>query len=162
MEGSSIKFSDKSEFSPILNISIKGSCRIYRTAILKPENVNPITRSIFFPPSLLRIMHKGRNINRLSIAIPRTNARLRLGPPHPLLIAIAEETLDYRRSEFSSDLWLLMPAFSLPCAPACLTTYLHCTRNAPLPRIRKSERTHAFGDILSPVTFSAHLTQIEQ
>jgi hypothetical protein len=28
---------------------------------------------------------------------------------------------------------LLMPAFSLPCAPPCFTTELHCTWNAPLP-----------------------------
>ncbi|SVD60758.1 uncharacterized protein METZ01_LOCUS413612 [marine metagenome] len=30
---------------------------------------------------------------------------------------------------------LLMPAFSLPYAPAVLTVDLHCERNAPLPSI---------------------------
>ena len=91
------------------------------------------TPNLFSSVSSSKSMRKGRNINRLSITIPHPKVRLRLGLPHPLLIAIAEETLDFRRPEFSSGLWLLMPAFSLPCAPASLTTHLHCTRNAPLP-----------------------------
>jgi len=44
-----------------------------------------------------------------------------LGSPNPPSIFVAEETLDLRGSRFSRDLRLLMPTFSLPCAPAALT-----------------------------------------
>ncbi len=43
-----------------------------------------------------------------------------LGPPNPWLIASATETLDFRGSNFSLGLWLLMPTFSLPNAPVAL------------------------------------------
>src|SRR3990167_1702611 len=43
-----------------------------------------------------------------------------LGPPNPWLIASATETLDFRGSNFSLGLWLLIPTFSLPAAPAAL------------------------------------------
>ena len=44
-----------------------------------------------------------------------------LGPTNPQLITIAEETLFFRRAGFSPALWLLVPAFSLPNAPAWVT-----------------------------------------
>jgi hypothetical protein len=44
-----------------------------------------------------------------------------LGSPNPRLIAIAAETLDFRGTRFSRVLWLLVPTFSLPNAPAALT-----------------------------------------
>src|SRR3989338_8775441 len=43
-----------------------------------------------------------------------------LGPPNPWLIASATETLDFRGSNFSLGLWLLMPTFSLRTAPLAL------------------------------------------
>ena len=44
-----------------------------------------------------------------------------LGSPNPRLIAIAAETSDFRGTRFSRVLWLLVPTFSLPNAPAALT-----------------------------------------
>ena len=61
------------------------------------------------------------NINPLSIAYA---IRLGLGPTNPGLIIIAQETLLFRRWRFSLHLWLLIPAFSLPHAPARLTPRL--------------------------------------
>ena len=54
---------------------------------------------------------------------------------------------------------LLMPAFSLPYAPELLPVFLLRLWNAPLP-IYTLYRSHGFGSMLSPVTFSAqnHLT----
>lgn len=50
------------------------------------------------------------------------------------MINIAEETLDFRRSDFSSDFTLLIPTFALLFAPPLLTLKLHRKQNAPLPR----------------------------
>ena len=109
-------------------------------------------------PSTLQIYKRGRNINRLTIAIPCPKARLCLGLPNPPMIDIAEETSGFRRSWLSQDLWLLIPTFSLLNAPAGFTVGLHCIKNAPLPLIQlKIGRSHNFGIKLSPVTFSAHL-----
>ena len=44
-----------------------------------------------------------------------------LGPTNPPMIVIAEEPSGFRRSGFSPDLRLLVPTFSLPCAPLRLT-----------------------------------------
>ena len=44
-----------------------------------------------------------------------------LGPTNPWLIDIAKETLIFRRAGFSPALWLLVPTFLLPHAPAWLT-----------------------------------------
>ena len=63
-----------------------------------------------------------RNINLMSIAYA---TRLGLGPTNPGTITVAQETLLFRRAGFSPALWLLIPTFSLPHAPACLTTHLH-------------------------------------
>ena len=49
------------------------------------------------------------------------------------MIAIAEETSGFRRTGLSPVLWLLIPTFSLPVAPAHFTVYLHSNENAPLP-----------------------------
>src|SRR3981081_4436297 len=92
-----------------------------------------------------------RNINLLSIAYA---TRLGLGPTNPGTITVAQETLLFRWAGFSPALWLLIPAFSLDNAPPCLTTRLQCNINAPLPLLVKLE-IHIFGNILSPVTFSA-------
>ena len=67
------------------------------------------------------------------------------------MISIAQETLGLRRTDFSSVLSLLIPAYSLPSAPALLTLDLHRPGNALLPCFR----IRGFGITLSPVTFSA-------
>src|SRR3989344_2562813 len=82
-------------------------------------------RSVLFHPSSHRIYTRGRNINRLAIAIPSPKIRLRLGPPNPPMIVIAEETSGLRRCEFSSQLRLLIPTFSLPNTPVDFTVGLH-------------------------------------
>jgi len=56
-----------------------------------------------------------------------------LGPPNPWLIVIAKETLGFRWPRILRGLWLLIPTFSLPIAPPCLTAELHSNRDAPLP-----------------------------
>ena len=63
-------------------------------------------------------VHRYRNINLLSIAYA---TRLGLGPTNPGTITVAQETLLFRWAGFSPALWLLIPAFSLPCAPPDLT-----------------------------------------
>ena len=63
-----------------------------------------------------------RNINLMSIAYAM---RLGLGPTNPEMITMAQETLLFRRTGFSPVLWLLIPTFSLPHAPANLTIHLH-------------------------------------
>ena len=47
-----------------------------------------------------------------------------LGPTNPTSIIVAWETLDLRWPDFSSGLKLLMPTFSLPDAPQCLSALL--------------------------------------
>ena len=82
-------------------------------------------RSVLFHPSSLRICKRGRNINRLSIAIPYPKIGLRLGSPNPPMIVIAEETSGFRRTPFSGVLRLLIPTFSLLNAPVDFTVGLH-------------------------------------
>ncbi len=48
---------------------------------------------------------------------------LALGPTNPEMIAIAQETLDFRCWGFSPQLRLLIPAFSLPYTPGRLTPF---------------------------------------
>ena len=62
-----------------------------------------------------------------------TLIRLGLGPTNPGMIVMAQETLLFRWERFSLSLWLLIPAFSLDNAPACLTAHLRRDINAPLP-----------------------------
>ena len=68
---------------------------------------------------------------------------------------MAQETLLFRWAGFSPALWLLIPAFSLDNAPPNLTIRLQRNINAPLPRMRLLAHIHIFGNMLSPVTFSA-------
>ena len=68
------------------------------------------------------------------------------------MISIAQETLGLRRTDFSSVLSLLIPAYSLPNAPTALTLDLRRPGNALLPR-RDSRRridTRGFGGVLEP------------
>ena len=119
-----------------------GRTRIFLRPILTLYPLNPIIRSAYYPPSLLRTETKGQNINWLSIAIPHPKVWLRLGTPNPPMIAIAEETLDLRRWWFSHHMRLLIPTFSLPNAPAHFTVYLHSgSKCSPTTLIKKLEST---------------------
>ena len=100
---------------------------------LTSKDTNPIMCLTLCSPSTLQIYKRGRNINRLTIAIPCPKARLCLGLPNPPMIDIAEETSGFRRSWLSQDLRLLIPTFSLLNAPVDFTVGLHCIKNAPLP-----------------------------
>jgi hypothetical protein len=56
-----------------------------------------------------------------------TTSVLDLGPPNLRLTNMAGEALGFRRTGFSPVFSLLMPAFSLLCAPPVLPLELHCT-----------------------------------
>jgi hypothetical protein len=74
-------------------------------------------------------------------------------PTYPERTSLPQEPLGFRRIRFSLIFSLLIPAFSLVCAPPVLTVRILRTYNAPLPmHIRAS---HSFGGVFSPVTFSA-------
>lgn len=77
-----------------------------------------------------------------------------LGPPNPWLIASATETLDFRGSNFSLGLWLLMPTFSLPCAPRGLTTRASVHRECS-PTTQRHIGTGSISSVsrLAPVHF---------
>jgi hypothetical protein len=67
-----------------------------------------------------------------------------LGPTNPSLIFIAKETLTFRRAGISPALWLLVPTFLLPNAPAWVT---------PLPSLQIGILSYRFAlseDIASP------------
>ena len=89
-------------------------------------------------------------------ATPHMTRGLTLGPPHPGTICVAQETLGLRWKRFSRFVMLLMPAFSLPCAPPALTgpASLHRERS-PTNASQKATRSAASALGLSPVEFSA-------
>jgi hypothetical protein len=66
---------------------------------------------------------------------------LGLGPTNPGTITVAQETLLFRWAGFSPALWLLIPTFSLPHAPANLAVHLRCReeRSSTTPRSHISE-----------------------
>ena len=97
----------------------------------RPErrNINSIICSADSSSSPHQNYWRQMNINILAIpTIPVWEHGL--GPANPWMIYIAKETLGFRRSEFSSDLRLLGPTFSLLGAPAALTD-----RPSLLPRM---------------------------
>ena len=102
--------------------------------------------------SFLRNQKRYGNINPFPIGYafqPRLRGRLTLGK-----ITFTLETLGFRRAGISPAFSLLMPAFSLPSPPACLTAHLHRYME------RSSTTTsylvvRGFGTMLSPVTLSA-------
>ena len=124
------------------------------------RDTNPIMCPTYCTPSIHRNACKGRNINLLSIGLPCPKAQLSLGTPNPPMIDIAEETLGLRRIRLSRILRLLIPTFSLPSAPACLTTHLHCSLKCSptVCGIINYSTTHEIGTMLSPVEFSAPLS----
>ena len=77
---------------------------------------------------------------------------------------LAQETFGFRREGFSPSLSLLMPAYSLQYTPYVLTVILQGVQNAPLPPLesRKILSVHSFGNMLSPVEFSAQTDWISE
>ena len=81
---------------------------------------------------------------------------LALGPANPGVIVIAQETLDFRCVRISRTFWLLIPAFSLPCAPPAVArpASVHKERS-PTTYLPKGGKFAASVLYLSPGTFSA-------
>ena len=79
---------------------------------------------------------------------------LALGPTNPGMIAIAQETLDFRCVGFSPTLRLLMPTFLLLYTPPWLTP-LASLRIEHFPTASTYVEARIFGIMFSPVKFSA-------
>ncbi len=111
--------------SPILPLPLlKADVRICLDIATYKTDVNPIRRHYLYPPSLHRSC-RGHGI--LTVCPSGAAFAIPLGPTNPWLINIAKETLCFRRAGISPALRLLVPAFSLPNAPAWL---------APLPSLQ--------------------------
>ena len=65
------------------------------------------------------------------------------------MINIAQETLGFRRTDFSSVLSLLMPAESLLFRPAVLTVHLQPMTECS-PTTHSKEWIRSFGSVLKP------------
>ena len=63
---------------------------------------------------------------------------------------VAQETLDFRWTDFPSVLSLLMPTSAFPSTPASLAGHLRSRWNAPLPRSRLRGNIRSFGTGFSP------------
>ena len=94
--------------------AVQGICLPY---LSYRADVNPIRRCYLSPPSLHRYT-RGHGI--LTVCPSGAAFAIPLGPTNPWLIIIAKETLCFRRAGISPALRLLVPAFSLPYAPAWL------------------------------------------
>src|ERR687886_1783764 len=94
--------------------------------------------------------------NGISTVCPSpTPFGLGLGPTNPPRMNLAAETSAIRWGRLLTSLTLLMPAFSLRCAPPCLATRLRRAGNAPLPPSQKKGRSAASAPGLSPGKLSA-------
>ena len=74
---------------------------------------------------------------------------LALGPTHPGMITMAQETLNFRRERISLSLWLLIPTFSLPYAPRWVTP----VASSPMersPTIVSYDTIRSFGTMFEP------------
>ena len=100
---------------------LKAVHRIFLAYTSHTPDANPIRRRYLYPPSLHRT-YAGQGI--LTLCPSPATFVIGLGPTNPWLTTIAKETLIFRRGGILPPLRLLVPAFSLPYAPAWL---------APLP-----------------------------
>ncbi len=126
--------------------------------LLRNADANPITRVDYSSLSLLFGYERSAGI--LTCCPSATPFGLALGPTHPWLIVIAKETLGFRRSWFSQDLWLLIPAFSLLCAPQNFTVLLRCTEEALLPLSILRRKIRIVGTSLSPIHFRRAISEL--
>ncbi len=89
-------------------------------------------------PQLITFQDKYWNFNQLSISYSphkvETCLRHRLTRPRRTL---GRKPWVFGGPDSHRACSLLMPAFSLPSTPPCLTAELHCAWNAPLPPIPK-------------------------
>ena len=117
------------------------------------------------PTSRPRFARAHRPVQECAPAVHRLRwLGLGLGPTNPELITRAQEPSGLRWQRLSRCLLLLVPAFSLPRAPAVLALDLHrCAEYSPTTRRGQGgcnpplRRMRGFGGMLgSPVGLSAH------
>ena len=86
-----------------------------------------------------------------------------LGPTNPSSIVVAKEPLILRRTGISPVLWLLVPTFLLPHAPARLTSHLHCgEEHSPTNPPTKVGEVPKFGNMLEPRLSTAQLLLVSE
>ena len=118
-----------------------------------PKSPMPVTERHrnLFTTSLLQIAASRAGI--LTCCPSPTPFGLGLGPPNPGTTSVAQETLGLRRMGFSPIFLLLMPTFSLPCAPRALTGRASRQQGMILYRCRLTPTALTFGTPLSPAYF---------
>ena len=90
------------------------SCRSSSQKQHKSNNMRDV--QIFVLP-----LKKRRSHGILTVCPSPSAFAIGLGPTNPSLTIIEKETLVFRRPDFSSGLWLLVPTFLLPNAPPRVT-----------------------------------------
>ena len=125
--------------------------RIYQHVTPKPPT--PITkrRRNLFTTSLLQIAASRAGILTRCPSPPPFG--LGLGPPDPGTTSVAQETLGLRRMGFSPIFLLLMPTFSLPCAPPRLAARASLRQGMILYHYPLARIILNFGVPLSPAYF---------
>jgi len=83
-----------------------------------------------------------------------------LGPTNPSPTNVERETLFFRRAGFSPALWLLVPTFLLPNAPAWVTPSPSAQIGILSYRsfLPKKKETLSFGTMLSPVNLRCKIS----
>jgi hypothetical protein len=107
-----------------LQRSSPGKCRTFprpRNALRRCLGYGCQTNKALRSVSLVPCLNLRGRDGILTVCPSAAAFAIALGPPNPWLIASATETLDFRGSNFSLGLWLLMPTFSLRTAPPRLT-----------------------------------------
>ena len=89
--------------------------------------------------SIAQTIHTGTGIST-SCPSPTLSASDQV-PTYPGTTIVAQESLCFRWEGFSPSFSLLIPTFSLPISPPCLTAQLLPYGNAPLPHMPKHVAT---------------------
>ena len=85
---------------------------------------------------------------------------LALGSTNPGMIAIAQETLDFRGVRISLTLRLLMPTFSLPCAPPWLTPLTSSHKERSPTNHYKSNESISSVSCLAPLHLRREISKL--
>ena len=135
-------------------VLLKAVHRICLVYLTRSPDANPIRRHHFFPPSLHRT-YAGQGI--LTLCPSPATFVIGLGPTNPWLTTIAKETLIFRRGGILPPLRLLVPAFSLPYAPAWLAPLPSSQTECSLTTCkRRSAHTSSASVLrLTPIIFGA-------
>ncbi len=118
-----------------------GVCRICLTDALKARTIN---RSIARTTALRPSIAYARGDGILTICPSGPPFGIPLGPTNPWMINMAKETSGFRRAWISHALWLLAPAFSLPCTPVWVSPS-PSARHGTLSYLANAEHWHAEG-----------------